>query len=652
MPLNRAQHPHSFNRFGARHVTAAATILLSVSTHITTAAVITAKSVSFPDVAAAVGAATDGDTVTIPPGTESWTSTLVITKGITLQGGGDDKTVILDDVPTGGNRQLPGMGQGRGMGQRRGIGQGGVMGQGGGKGKLQGSGGHGPPGERKNAGVGGGQPILLINVAPHQTFRLTGLTLRYGARATKPQNQGCVKIEGTCWSVRVDHCHFDQLYNNALVFYGWIYGVVDHCRWDVRAHTGSLPSIIVNNGATWGGGTNNYGDGSWAAPTNFGSEKFLFIEDNVMNNLGAVQTAGGIDCQDGGRYVSRHNQFFNCTMITGHGTESGGRHRGQRAIEFYNNKETVTVPQGIGITRSGVTIYHSNIWSGPIRSGPKGPHIPLTVYRCDFPYHIYGGASGTSPWDVNDTEGNGTSTPGHKPHLYASGKHTGASASDTLVSSGAGWKPDQWVGYMLTNTTQLAKSGYPHLSRILSNTNDTITFARETPDAGPKTFNTGDGFAIYKLLIALDQPSRGQGDLLAGNPPVNTVTRGSAWPHQALEPIYAWDNKLNGSVIPVGTVYPTLRENRDYYNQNDSFNGTSGVGVGLLADRPKTCTAGVAFWATDQGEWDSTHSGPDGQLYVCTAPNTWTLYYKPFTYPHPLVSGEKRVARSPGSGEQ
>ncbi len=420
----------------------------------------------------------------------------------------------------------------------------------------------------------------------------------------------------------------------------------------MRANAGSFPSIIVNNGATWGGKTNNDGDGSWAAPTDFGSEKFLFIEDNIMNNLGKVQTAGGIDCQDGGRYVSRHNQFFNCTMITGHGTESGGRHRGQRAIEFYNNKETVTVPQSIGITRSGVTIYHSNIWNGPIRSGPRGPHIPLTVYRCDFPYHMYGGANGTSPWDVNDTEGNGTSVPGHKPHLYASGKHTGANASETLVSAGADWKPNQWVGYMLTNTSQLAKSGYPHLSRILSNTNDTIAFARDTPDAGPKTFNTGDGFAIYKLLIALDQPGRGQCDLLAGNPPINTVTGGSAWPHQALEPIYAWNNKLNGSLIPVGSVYPTLRENRDYYNQNDSFDGTNGVGVGVAADRPKTCTPGVAFWATDQGEWDSTHPGPDGQLYVCTAPNTWTLYYKPFTYPHPLISGEKRMAQSSGSGEQ
>src|SRR6476661_3611184 len=129
MPPNRAQPRRPSEGLCAGHLMAAVAILLTITSHITKAAVITAKSVSYPDVAAAVGAATDGDTVAVPAGTGSWTSTLVITKGITLQGGGDDKTVILDDVPTGGNRPLPGMGQGRGVGQGRGMGQGGGMGQ-------------------------------------------------------------------------------------------------------------------------------------------------------------------------------------------------------------------------------------------------------------------------------------------------------------------------------------------------------------------------------------------------------------------------------------------------------------------------------------------------------------------------------------------
>ncbi len=89
-----------------------------------------------------------------------------------------------------------------------------------------------------------------------------------------------------------------------------------------------------------------------------------------------------------------------------------------------------------------------------------------------------------------------------------------------------------------------------------------------------------------------------------------------------------------GSQIKVGSTYPTLQENRDYYDQTGSFDGTVGVGVGMLADPSKTCTPGVAYWARDEGEWDSTHEDPDGQLYrFVRRRNTWTFYYKPHTYP-------------------
>ena len=600
------------------------------------AATVTAKSVSFADVSSAIGSAHEGDTVVVPAGTASWTSTLTIRKGITLEGAGNDKTVILDDLP----REEHG-------GQRHDQGQLGRPKQ-----KPQ-----SPPERSEDTAksiplpgratpqVGVSRGIIRVELTPDQYFRLTGFTFRYGSVATRPQSGGCVVIAGTCPSLRVDHCHFDQLFQGGIVVPGWIYGVVDHNVWDIRAAAGTILSVAAYNGKTWGGGTNDYGDGSWAAPTNFGSEKFLFIENNMINNLGTTQTAGVIDCSDGGRYVSRFNTFKNCSMISGHGTETGGRHRGQRAIEFYNNTESVTVPQGIGITRSGTILYHHNSWTGSIT-----PRIPLVVFRETWPYHMFGGANGLNPWDVNDTEGDGTNVPGHKPHLYASGKHTGANASSgTLVSAGAGWQPNQWAGYMLTNTTQITRAGDHHCSRIVSNTSDTIIYNILTPDGQPKTFNTGDSFAIYKVLVALDQPSRGKGDLLAGNPAINTKTGGIAWPHEALEPVYAWNNTVNGSTVNAFSTYPTLQQNRDYYNQAASFDGTVGIGVGLLANRPRSCNPGVGYWATDQGEWDSTHDGPDGQLYVCTATDTWSLYYKPYTYPHPLVSGPP--ARRPKKGE-
>jgi hypothetical protein len=92
--------------------------------------------------------------------------------------------------------------------------------------------------------------------------------------------------------------------------------------------------------------------------------------------------------------------------------------------------------------------------------------------------------------------------------------------------------------------------------------------------------------------------------------------------------------------------------NRDYYpsasgiqtNATTPFDGTVGTGWGTLARRPTTCTPGVAYFATDQGSWNTSTSNPygvqqngaDGVLYKCTATNTWTLYYTPYTYPHPL----------------
>lgn len=120
-----------------------------------------------------------------------------------------------------------------------------------------------------------------------------------------------------------------------------------------------------------------------------------------------------------------------------------------------------------------------------------------------------------------------------------------------------------------------------------------------------------------------------------------------------LSPMYAWDNKWSDTLeeVPInvednwpGPPLTTTHvvANRDYYNYTGSFNGTSGVGVGTYANMPATCTpstesgGGPGYWATDVGEWNSSHAGADGQLYRCSATNTWTLHYTPYAYPHPL----------------
>jgi hypothetical protein len=156
-----------------------------------------------------------------------------------------------------------------------------------------------------------------------------------------------------------------------------------------------------------------------------------------------------------------------------------------------------------------------------------------------------------------------------------------------------------------------------------------------------------DGVSGYPCL---DQPGRGQGDMLSGDFPnqINNRTGTISWPNQKLEPLYEWLNV--GTITPgwgggyMSNQAPTrIVANRDYYLYTSSFNGTSGVGSGPRSSRPSSCTAGVAYWSTDQGgNWNTSNSSAnDGTLDICTSTNSWTnAAYTPYTFPHPLAQGQ------------
>jgi hypothetical protein len=160
--------------------------------------------------------------------------------------------------------------------------------------------------------------------------------------------------------------------------------------------------------------------------------------------------------------------------------------------------------------------------------------------------------------------------------------------------------------------------------------------------------------AVYSIAGRCDGTDGNDGNRegMQGYPCKRQPGRDSA---DALQPMYIWNNAWtdDASMVPLYIANPWSVSNpsvedhivadRDYYNavskdaqttSSSPFNGTTGMGFGTLARRPSTCTTGaesgggVGYFATNDG--------PQGTLYRCSATNTWTVQYTPYTYPHPL----------------
>jgi hypothetical protein len=220
--------------------------------------------------------------------------------------------------------------------------------------------------------------------------------------------------------------------------------------------------------------------------------------------------------------------------------------------------------------RSASLLVHDNTFDGVLPLG-FGLQTYRTFFRYPYPGSPWLGASGDNPWDVNVTEPDGTHIDGHPPYLFESGTATGGredldSGHQYLTDTSKNWTPNRWVGY----TARRVSDSW--IGRILSNNNNTLTMYYYNGGVGQGiTWRSGDQYQIHKVLIALDQPGRGRGDLITGNPPINSTTGNAAWPHQELEPCYSWNNihSPGGEHInftPAGSSSATLLQGRDYFN--------------------------------------------------------------------------------------
>jgi hypothetical protein len=556
-----------------RHLAPLFLIALSVSLSFigrVGAATIEAKSVSYADVNSAVRSAREGDVVIVPKGTATWTMMLNITDNIILQGAGAGSTVIIDEVPRS-SMQQPREGNGPKHGRPN-------------------QSGPRPTPKRVNTRPvqDRGRPSLLrgnegtclvsIHLEKDLPFRMTGFTFQGGSENTQKNSNGVIRASGNCHLFRVDHCTFDRLQGTSLAIAGFLWGVIDHNLFNCITHH---PIIVKHR--EWNG--KDWGHGSWADDPYWGSEKFVFIEDNTFEN------GGNIDSFEGARFVVRYNHMHNCGLVM-HGTEGQGR--GAKQLEEYNNSYVFDRPMSAaGQIRSGCIITHDNTWTNVTKG-----HVLQ-----DFRYYNdqrtkWGIADGQNVYDLN--------APNGKIGYWATGKHTGPNNASSLEDSNpskiwwdesgaqhtGAWPTNRWwmpgAAFIVRNMTQAAAGPIAYQTFALSNTANVITYSQVHFQVKPSvTFNTGDTYQIWKVARLLDQSGLGKGDLLTGAGPYGSPAMATpkAWPKQVEEPCYSWNNTQNGEARNLWSNQPTIKEGRDFFN------------------------------------------------------NTPKPGYKPYTYPHPLVSG-------------
>jgi len=447
----------------------------------------TAATAGLADVQNAVNSAIDGETVHIPPGIVTWTAGLTISKAITLQGSGVGVTIIRNAILTTNVR------------------------------------------------------LLYVTSVANKNTRITGIEFQNNGGALQPN--GVIALSGADWNgstIRVDNCKFHQLNGVSIQTYNLI-GVIDHNIFDA-----GYPVTIEVQNPHWGN-IGDYGDNSWSQPSNFGSDKFLFIETNTFNG---PKGGDAVDSLCGARYVFRYNTVVD-TDFGGHGTESGGRMRGMRAVEGYNNTFSGTISAWwIATIRSGVAAIHDNTMSG----WPGQTSLPVWRMRCYRSFNAFspwGAADGTNQWDMNKA-----GAPFYSGTVSSAG-------SLTISVSGTPWTTNQWFGYSIKKTS--GSTSGQQFSEIYSNTSNTITFGSNGGFAGGNlSFGAGNTFAIYKVTQALDQPGVSGGPILSGATPSLPL----GWNNQTVEACYQWNNTYNNGAgnINFSNGDVTIVPNKYFYD--------------------------------------------------------------------------------------
>jgi hypothetical protein len=331
-----------------------------------------AASANYADVSACLTAARDGDTVTVPAGSATWTAALNITKYVKLIASG---TVTITDNS---------------------------------------------PGEE-------GGSLIIIQESAAGSTTLQGFTFVQGTSVHKGA-QGIVNISNfggsgapiiikgntftQGWSGNAINAHTNRGVITGNTFTGTVSG--GNCF----NNTSALRHKPTHMGA------------SWTTPLFYGAadtsgNENLYFENNTLRFV-----AEAIDCDDNCRIVIRYNTWTSSGIIS-HGVDTSGIYGG-RFMDIYQNRFVRdTTPQascgglianigsGIGV-RGGVVLVHDNPQMDDQSTSTWGKQSNLT-FLMEPPYR-YGG--GYPCWDTVTATGVGYPF----PHQAGWGYTTGATS--------------------------------------------------------------------------------------------------------------------------------------------------------------------------------------------------------------------------------
>jgi len=308
----------------------------------------------------AVNVASDGDIISIPQGSFTWSSGLSWTdKNITLQGAGIGNTTITNGIHNG----------------------------------------------------------MIVVYADTKPFRITGMTINnsgggagwIGIYQTCNLSPSCTPTMVNGW--RIDHIRFNQSgvgSSYAILADGQFKGLIDN-------------NYFYNNGGTFigmrhiskggtsdiGGLTGQWGELAWKRPTRMGTDDAIFMEDNTVEKISGYTTIN--DGSGGSRLVIRYNTFIGENLgIQIHATGNPGR--GAVFTEIYNNSWiTQNYTNNIGIIRSGTgVIYNNTVVGTPNFLIDDQRTCSAIMYpRCDGTYANDGNTAGEMGWPCMDQIGRG-----------------------------------------------------------------------------------------------------------------------------------------------------------------------------------------------------------------------------------------------------